>query len=71
MVRKPVAQRVNVEEGQDRSGIITSTKKIKVGIAGKVLLAVGVGFGTFKIIEMIAAFENMKNRQGTYEVTAN
>ena len=53
VTRKPVAQRVNVEEGQNRSGIITSTKKIKVGVAGKVLLAVGVGFGTYKIIELL------------------
>lgn len=69
--RKPAAQRVNVEEGKDQSRIITSTKKIKVGIAGKVLMAVGVGFGTFKIIEMLAASENMENKQRAYVEAAN
>lgn len=71
VARKPVAQRLNVEKGKDQRSIITSTKKIKVGIAGKVLLAVGVGFGTFKIIEMLAASENMENKQPTYVEAAN
>ena len=71
VVRKPATQRVNVEQGKDQSGIITSTKKIRVGIAGKVLLVVGVGFGTFKIIEMLAASENRENKQRTYVAAAN
>ncbi|MEM9388852.1 MAG: hypothetical protein AAGA02_00175 [Bacteroidota bacterium] len=52
--RKMAAQQVNVVRAQDKGGFISSTKKIRVGIAGKVLVAIGVGFGTYKLAELFS-----------------
>ncbi|GAB4242741.1 MAG: hypothetical protein Tsb0034_20310 [Ekhidna sp.] len=51
---QPKPQQVRVMPAQESTAsVVSRTRKIKVGIAGKVLLAVGVGFGTYKIIEIL------------------
>ncbi len=69
---KAATERVSILPASVKDlAVVSSTKSIKVNMAGKILLALGVGLGTYKLAEFLSNSET-KNRQiKTSQITKN
>ena len=69
---KAASQRVSILPASVKDlAVVSSTKSIKVNMAGKILLALGVGLGTYKLAEFLSHSATKNNQTQTSQITKN
>ena len=69
---KASSQRVSILPASVKDlAVVSSTKSIKVNMAGKILLALGVGLGTYKLAEFLSNSGAKNHHMQTSQITKN
>ena len=69
---KAASQRVSILPASVKNlAVVSSTKSIKVNVVGKILLALGVGLGTYKLAEFLSNSGTKNHQIQTSQITKN